>query len=157
MEEQFRKKLDALQKKLRLEQRELEDDKEEHGRRKREEAVKHAETLFSLFSSRRRSVSASMTKRRMTEKAKADVEDTEAQIADLNRDIADLEKEAKEAIAAVDEKYDDLLDDITLIPVTPYKKDITVTLFGIAWHPYHVVDDGGRALELPAFEEKAVG
>ena len=35
--------------------------------------------------------------------------------------------------------------------IQPYKKDVVVDLFGIAWMPYHVVDIDGRALEVPAF------
>ena len=42
-----------------------------------------------------------------------------------------------------------------LRPISDSLSVYGITLFGIAWHPYHVVDDGGRALELPAFEEKA--
>lgn len=154
VEAQFRRKLDSLQKKLRREERELEADQEEYNRRKREEAVKHAETLFSLFSSRRRSLSSSMSKRSMTEKAKAEVEETEDNIVDLNREIAELEEQALEAINAVDEKYDELIDDVTMITVTPYKKDVAVTHFGIAWYPYHVLEDDGRTLTVPGFEEK---
>ena len=47
----------------------------------------------------------------------------------------------------VEEKWSDIGDDVTEIPVTPYKKDVLVDLFGVAWMPYHVVESEGRKIE----------
>jgi hypothetical protein len=35
--------------------------------------------------------------------------------------------------------------------VAPYKKDIAISMFGIAWLPFHVLDDNGRESELYAY------
>jgi hypothetical protein len=147
----YDKKIDALEDKLSREERELEDDKAEYSQRKQQEVVSHAETLFSLFSKRRRSLSSSMSKRRMTAKAKADIEESEEEIEDLTKEIEAMEEEAEEALQEVKAKWEAITAETTTIPVTPYKKDISVDLFGVAWLPYLVVEVDGRFLELPGY------
>lgn len=149
--ESYDKKIEALEDKLEREERELEEDKAEHSQRKQQEIVSHAETLFSLFSKRRRSLSSSMSKRRMTAKAKADIEESEAEIEDLAEDIEAMEKEAEEALQAIKTKWEAIAADTTTIPVTPYKKDISIEFFGIAWMPYLLVEGDGRLLEFPGY------
>jgi hypothetical protein len=151
VEARFEKKIDALETKLSREERELAEDEADYKQRKMEEAATHAETLFSLFSKRRRSVSSSMSKRRMTAKAREDVEESEEEIERLKQDIDELEVEMKEALDELEAKWAEIAADITEIPVTPYKKDINVELFGVAWMPYHLVEDGGRFEEFTGF------
>lgn len=147
----YDKKLDRLEDKLDREERELEDDKAEYSQRKQQEVVSHAETLFSLFSKRRRSLSSSMSKRRMTAKAKADVEESEEEIEELTKEIEEMEAEAEAALLEVKTKWEEIAAETTTIPVTPYKKDISVELFGVAWLPYLVVEEDGRFLEFAGY------
>ncbi len=137
--DQFQRKIDAVATKLKREERELVEDEAEYSRRKQEEAVTHAETLFSLFNKRRRSVSSSMTKRRMTAKAKADVEESRDAIEAFQKEVAALEKEAEAALTDIQAKWEAVAQETSSIPVTPTKTGINVTLFGVAWLPYHVV------------------
>jgi hypothetical protein len=152
VEARFEKKIDSLETKLSREERELAEDEAEYKQRKMEEAATHAETLFSLFSKRRRSVSSSMTKRRMTAKAKDDIEESEEEIERLKQEIDEMEAEMKEALDELEAKWVDIAADVTEIPVTPYKKDISVELFGVAWMPYHLVEDGGQLQEFTGFK-----
>lgn len=76
---------------------------------------------------------------------------------DKQRLLDGLSSAAAAGTALVRSEYDDLLDDFTTEHITPYKKDIDVTHFGIAWYPYHVLEDNGRTVTLPAFEERAAG
>jgi hypothetical protein len=131
--------------------RELKEDESELSQRKMEEWGTHVETVLGLFGKRKRSVSSSLSKRRMTSGAKADVEESLDAIEDYKRDLADLEKEKAEALEEVEEKWSEIADDITEISVTPYKKDVLVDLFGVAWMPYHVVESEGRRMELPGY------
>ncbi|MCB8976756.1 MAG: ATP-binding protein [Ardenticatenaceae bacterium] len=149
--EQYEKKIDALEDKLKREERELAEDEEEYSQRKREEAVTHAETLFSLFSKRRRSVSSSMTKRRMTAKAKADIEESKDEIADLQKEITALEQEAEEALAEIQAKWEAVAQERNSIPVTPTKSGINVALFGVAWLPQHIVQADDEFVLLPGY------
>ena len=149
--EQYEKKIDSVEDKLKKEERELAEDEAEYSQRKREEAVTHAETLFSLFSKRRRSVSSSMTKRRMTAKAKADIEESKDQIEDYQKEMAELEQEAEDALQEIQEKWTAIAQDTTTIPVTPTKSGINVTLFGVAWLPHHIVQVDDDFVLLPGY------
>lgn len=152
VEAQFERKLDSLEGKLSKEERELEQDRAEYNQRKMQEAATHAETLFSLFSKRRRSVSSSMTKRRMTARAGDDVKESEEEIERLKKDIDKLEAEMKAALDDLEEKWNDIAADTTEIKITPFKKDIHLELFGVAWMPHHMVDAAGRRHILPGFQ-----
>ncbi len=140
LEAKFDKREAAIEKKLAREERELEQDKEELSARKRQETVTHAETIFSLFSRRKRSLSSSMSKRRMTQRAKADVEESEETIQELEREIEQLEMDEEEALVELRQKWQDIIEDVTEIGVKPYKKDVKTAVFGIAWFPYCMVN-----------------
>ncbi len=149
----FDKKIERIEDRLDREERELREDKAELSQRKREEWGTHAENVFSLFGGRKRRLSTSLSKRRMAEKAEADVEESEEVIEDYEQDIAELQKEEERALEDVIQKWRDIADDMTEIPVTPYKKDILVDLFGVAWMPFHILQVEDEVLELPGFGE----
>jgi hypothetical protein len=151
----YDRKIDRVMDKLQREQRELREDEAEYAQRKREEGLTHAETVLSLFSRRRKSLSSSMSKRRMTERAKADVEESIEEIQELEADIEELQAEAEEILADIKDRWAEVIEDVEEIEVNPYKKDVDVTLFGVAWLPHHVVEADGRTLELHGFEVKA--
>ena len=151
IEASYEKKLDRIEERLRREVRELREDEAELSQRKMEEMGTHAENVLSLFSKRSRRLSTSLSKRRMTERARADVEESEEAIEDFKEQIVELEKELKLAIEDIQAKWAEIADDMDEMTVHPYKKDILVDLFGVAWFPYHLVEAGGRTLELPGF------
>ncbi len=151
---QYDKKIAALQVKLEREERELSEDETELSQRKMEELGTHAENVFGFFSKRSRSsrrLSSSLSKRRMTEQAKADVEESLDAIADFKKQIAALAKEKERDMAAVNDRWGEIANQSGEIPVTPYKKDILVDVFGVAWMPYHVVRVGDQTVELPGY------
>ncbi len=150
-EKSFDKKIDTLKDRLQREERELREDETELSQRKFEEFGTHAENLLSLFSGRRRKVTTSLSKRRMTSRAKADVEESVETIEKYKHEIEALGVERAAAIEEIQQKWDEVAEEVSDIHVTPYKKDIMVKLFGIAWFPYHLVESGGRTLELPAY------
>ena len=147
----FEAKLKSLEDKLKKEERELAEDEAEYKSRRGEEYLKHAETLLSVFGGRRKSLSSSMTKRRMAEKAKADMEESEQVIADLQEQLGDQQADMEAALDEVEAKYDALMADTREVPVAPKKTDVRVGLFGVAWVPHYVVESGGRWLEIPAY------
>jgi DNA repair exonuclease SbcCD ATPase subunit len=151
VEASYERKLDRIEDRLRREERELRQDEADLTQRRMEEYGTHAENVLSLFSRRSRRLSTSLSKRRMTERAEADVEESEEAIEDFKQQIADLEEELNRAIAEVQSKWANIADDMDEIPVRPYKKDVLVDLFGVAWFPYHLVEVDGRILELPGF------
>ena len=147
----FEKKLDTIKDRLMREKRELDEDEVELSQRKMEEVGKHAENLIRLLAGRQRSISTSLTKRRMTSQAKADVKESLEMIEQYKKEIEDLERDRLVALSEVEEKWREILEGDTEIPVAPYKKDILMDLFGVGWLPYYVYDDGGKEVELAAY------
>ncbi len=146
------KQIAALNEKISRESRELDKDKTEVDERKREELVNGAETVFSLLGGRRsRRISTVMSKHRMTEQAKADVDESVAAIDEYKRKLAELEQARQQTLADADGKWSAQVNEITEIPVTPKKSDIFINQFGVAWMPYYTVAAGGRNLDIPAF------
>ena len=136
------------------EQQELDDDESELSHRKMEEWGNYAETAISLFGGRKRRLSTSLSKRRMTAKAKADVEESKDAIAEYKKDVEELQEDQEEAIQEIQEKWLDIVEDFDEIPVTPYKKDVMLDLFGIAWMPNHLVEVDGELVEYPGYKEE---
>jgi hypothetical protein len=149
--EEAREKRDGEMEKER-EKRELKEDQDELSQRKMEEWGSHAETVLSLFGGRRRSVSSSLSKRRMTSKAKADVEESLDAIDDFEEDIEELEAELTQEVEEISSRWGEIAGDITEIPVRPYKKDVLLEMFGVAWLPHYVVVQDGELVELPGYK-----
>jgi len=149
----YEKKIDALKAKLSREERELAEDQAEHSARKMEEMATHAENVLSLFggSRSRRRISGSLTKRRMSARAKADVEESIQAIADFQRQLEDLEDELAEELDELDDQWIESASEIVELVKTPKKKDIYIDLFGLAWFPHWQVEQGGEIQELLGF------
>jgi hypothetical protein len=145
-------KIEALKTKLGREERELADDQTEHSQRKMEEMGTIAETVLGVLGKRRRSISSSLTKRRMTAKAKADVEESLDTIKEFKQDIAELEAEKEGALEEVRQKWSQVAEQVSEITVSPFKKDILVDLFGVAWRPNYVIEINDSPEEVPGFE-----
>jgi DNA repair ATPase RecN len=149
----YEKKIDAIRKKLEREERELAEDQAELSARKMEEVATHAENVLGLFTGSRssRRISTSMTKRRMTAKAKADVEESEDAIESFKAELVDLENEVAEELQELTEKWAEAATQIEEFKLNPLKKNIFVEAFGLAWMPYWRILINERPLEVPAF------
>lgn len=151
LKDSYKNKLTALDRKLKREQRELEEDKTEMAQRRMEELGTHFENIFMSRSTSRRRVSSSLSKRRMTAQAKADVDESMDAIEQIEAEIEALKTDMELDIDEIEEKWAGIAGQIDEISVTPYKKDILVEVFGVAWLPFHLVDVGGKLIELPGF------
>lgn len=147
----YSKKVDALREKLAREERELREDEADLARRKREEMGTHAETVFGFLFGRKRSISSSMSKRRMTSEAQEGVEESVEAVARLKQEIDELQAEIEAEIDGIEAKWEGVAAQVTTVPVTPQKKDVLLDLFGVAWLPYHLVEANGRLLQLPGY------
>jgi len=153
LEEKYQKRLDRLEDKLQREERELEEDEADFAARKRDEVVGIGESLLSFFMGRRSSrlLSRASTKRRMTLKAKYDIEESKEVIADLQKDIAELEEELKEATEEIAERWTESLENLDVGEITPRRTDVDVELCTLVWVPYWLAACDGKQLELPAY------
>ena len=150
---QLDRQLKTLQDKLTREERELREDESELSNRKLEEAGTHLENITGLFGGRRKAsrLSSSLTKRRMTEQAKSDVEESITAIEQFKQQIAELEKRREEVVAEINNRWGNVVNESTEVIVTPKKTDVFVNLFGLAWMPHYVVRMDTEVVELPAF------
>ncbi len=151
IEAAYTKKIQALELKLEREQRELEQDQAELAERRLEEWGTHAENVLSMLGGRRRRLTTSLSKRRMTSRTKADVEESKATIATLKKQIAELQEELSRATEEVNSRWSEIVDDMKEMTFTPAKKDILVSLFGIAWMPYYQVQVDNELIELAGY------
>ncbi len=147
----YARKLTPLSNRLDREIRKLEENKVELQERKMEEYGTHAENLLGLFSGRKRRLSTSLSKRRMTQQTKVEMDQLEITIKNLESEIADLQKESKLEIEAAEARWVDIVDNVEEIEIRPLKKDILPEFFGLAWFPYLLVAANEGQMELPGY------
>ena len=150
---QIDRQLKSLEDKLAREERELVKDEDELSNRKMEEAGTHIENITGLFGGRRKAsrLSSSLTKRRMTQQARADVEESKETIKDLQQQMTELQSRREEVIAEINDRWGRVVNEITEVTIAPKKTDVLVKVFGVAWMPYYVIQAGTETFELPAF------
>ncbi len=155
LEKKYKTKIKRINDRLTKEKRELAEDQADLGSRKVEELATLAENVFGLFSGSRssRRISTSLTKRRMTSKAKADVEESEDVIEDFMQELDELRAELAQEVLEIHDRWDLVALEIEETVIAPYKKNIRVDLFGVAWTPYWRVKVGEKEHELPGYGE----
>lgn len=154
LEKKYKTKIKSIKDRLNKEQRELAEDEAELGSRKMEEAATLAENVFGLFSGSRstRRLSSSMTKRRMTSKAKADVEESQETIEEFMKELDDLQAELTQEIDEIQARWEQVAMEVEDTVIAPYKKNIRVDFSGVAWVPYWRAKVGGKDMEFSGFE-----
>lgn len=153
LDELYRRKLEALDSKIDRQRLEVKEQEDELSQRRMEELGAGGELLISLLGGRRRSLSSSLSKRRMTAQAKADLEQERKELQALEKQYADLEEEYKKALAELQERWAKLVADESEVPLPPQRSNIFTELFGIAWCPYYLMTVEGQTKTLPAFRQ----
>jgi hypothetical protein len=149
----FDRQINALKDKVTREERELQQDQTELSQRKREELVDGAETVFSLLGGKRsRRLSSTMSKHRMTEQSKAEVEESLDALEEYQKRLTELEELRRQALEEAGSKWGSQVNNIEEIRIPAKKTDIYVRFFGIAWFPYYQANADGTNLRLPAFD-----
>ena len=156
LEAEYDKKIAALETRLERETRELDSDEVELSQRRMEEMGTHAENVFSLFSRRRRRLSTSLTKRRLTAQAKADVDESRKEITSLEKQIKMLEDEEAQEMERINQLWSKISVDTAEIAVSPYKKNILTDMFGVAWMPWYVIEMDSERIEMPGFSASLI-
>jgi hypothetical protein len=146
------KKIKSVEDKLMKEERELRQDEEDLRNRNIETGLSGAETLAGMFGiGRKKSLSTSVSKYRMAQNAKEDVQESVSAIAQFKKDLAELQRQREQIVDEINDYWGRAVNEITEVSVKPKKTDIFTNLFGVAWKPYYVVQAGGETFELPAF------
>jgi hypothetical protein len=150
----FDKKITALEQKLEKEKREAESAKDRLGQRRMEEVGTHGEVLLAFLSNRKKSISSSLTKRRMTSQAKDKLEKEERDVEIAIENLNSIQNEMDLTIAQIEKEWASKASEIEEIAITPLKKNIFIELFGVAWVPYYIVEMDGRNQRICAFGSK---
>ncbi|MEW6405765.1 MAG: hypothetical protein AB1649_28570, partial [Chloroflexota bacterium] len=147
------RQIKTLEDKLAREERELREDEADLQNRKMEEMGTHAENVLGLFTGSRstRKLSSSLSKRRMTENAKAEVEESLDAIAQFKKQLVELERQREETVQEINDRWGRMVNESSEVTINPKKTDVFIRLFGVAWMPYYTVQSGSETFELPAF------
>jgi DNA helicase HerA-like ATPase len=146
------KKIKSLEDKLGREERELRQDQSDLQSRNIESGANMLELGASLFGlGRKKSVATQLTKVRLAQNAKADVQESEESIAQYKKDLAALQRERDDVTAEVNDRWGQVVNDISEVSIKPKKTDIYVSLFGVAWKPFYIVQAVDETVELSAF------
>ena len=157
LERRTEDKVARLEARIRQEERELEQDELEYDGRKREELISAGESVLNLLRRRRqgRMLSVASRRRRLTQQAKADIEESLQAIEDVEAQIQDLLDEAEREEAEIQARWSERTDDFETVRVRPRKSDIFVEAWSVVWLPgWEIVfaEKGGMEhLVLPAF------
>ncbi len=140
MRAKYLKVIDRLQDRIEREEQELQEDKADYDARKLEELLSGAESVASFLGifGRRRSTafSKAATKRRMTSRAKADIEESKEEIDRLEKEIAEVNDTIIDEADLITQEWADTLEQVGPYEVKPRRVDIKVDMVALAWLPY---------------------
>jgi hypothetical protein len=146
--DKLQKKIKAIEDRKKKEERELAEDKAEYAGRKQEEWMGLGETAIGFLMGRRRSTgfSRAATKRRMTAKARMDIEESEQQIAEYEEQLKELEEQMQDQIDEIGAHWESVADEVTTDELKPRRTDVDVDLVTLGWRPSWLIryDDGDR-------------
>ncbi|PJF27299.1 MAG: hypothetical protein CUN53_04590, partial [Phototrophicales bacterium] len=147
----YEAQLDRLDSQKQRKATRLQAEKREQAQRKREELFTTGEAVLSLLRGRTTYTLSRMsnaTVRRTISKGEIDAISQE--LSDIENQEAALVAEYESAVRAVNEKWAKVATTVEEYVLTPFKKDISVDIFGIGWTPYWFMDIGGQPVLLPA-------
>jgi hypothetical protein len=129
----------------------LEAEKEEIEARKGEEVVSGAESAWRLLKgSVYRTISRVAQLRRQSMQTDEHIEVLAEDLNQLLEEVDKTEREMEQDLEGIRERWNKIAQNVEEIPILPYKKDITVGLFGIGWVPYWLVELNDSRFILPA-------
>ena len=134
LEKKFKSKIKSLQDKIERQELKVDKYKDQLSSRRTDTALKVGESLFKLVTKGKVSgVSSSSTKIRMSSEAKARLKEAETILENYEEDITTLKDEFEQMKTEIENKWNDALDDIKEIRITPTKKNIRILRFGVLW------------------------
>jgi len=140
LRKKYQRQLDQLQTRLGREERELSEDQAKYEGRKREELLSAGETvvgMLGVFGRRRTTgLSRAATKRRLTEQARADIEESEAEIDRLQQEIEDMRRMMQDEAEAIGQRWTATVDQVETYGIKPRRQDVEVEVVALAWAPY---------------------
>ena len=143
--------LDKMDDKMRRKIRELEAEKKELGDRKREELFTAGEAALSLLRGRTTyTLSRASRATRMRRQTVEDLSESEEVLQEIESEMRELEQQFDQELQQINERWVQIANTVEDYLITPYKKDIHMELFGVAWVPSWAVNINGRMVLIEA-------
>jgi hypothetical protein len=151
LEESYKKKMDALEDKVRKQEGEVELREQKVSQHTMDAIGTAGSTIIGMLMGRKRSLGSSITKTRMTSEAKSMLSREKKELEDMKDEHDKLEKEFDEKQEELAADFEKLALNITTLPYSPKKSDIFLALYGVAWLPYYIFKDGNYTRQVRAF------
>jgi hypothetical protein len=135
LEGRFKSRTNTLEERLRVARVALGKQETAARQRKQDALITAGETVISLFSGRRRSISSAARKVTGASTSKADIAAAGERVATIETDIENLRAQLKKETDAIVARWEAVLDDYHEVAVTPRRADVEVNLFALAWVP----------------------
>ncbi len=133
----YRAKIEALQSRIKKEERQQTLQEMDYQERKKDELISAGATVLGLVFGRRglSGITRASSKRMMTVKSKARMEDSEAEIHELNAQLSQLTEELNKEVAAISSRNKDAAAAIEEVTITLEKSDILFSDLMVLWIP----------------------
>jgi hypothetical protein len=151
VETSYATKISTLQRKIDSQTLDVKSAESQVNQRRLEGLATGGSALFGMLTGRKRSISSTVSKVRMTSAAKDRLAAEEETFKQYNAQLIELKAQMDEALKAVDEKWENVVSQVTEVSISPTKSDIFSEVFGVAWVPFYLVEQNGKTVELPAF------
>lgn len=151
----YASRINTLEDRLRRAQATLTKKEADARARKQDALISAGETVFNLFSGRRRSVSAAVNKVTRSATVKHDIEAAEEQVESVQADLLNMQEELKVQTEEITANWERTLGDLEEVAIKPRRTDVNVALFALAWAPHwQIVYQVGAVTQtqtVPAF------
>ncbi|MDX9953451.1 MAG: hypothetical protein RBT75_05125 [Anaerolineae bacterium] len=151
----YASRINTLEDRLRRAQATLTKKEADARARKQDALISAGETVFNLFSGRRRSVSAAVNKVTRSATVKHDIEAAEEQVEAVQADLLNMQEELKVQTEEITANWERTLGDLEEVAIKPRRTDVNVALFALAWAPHwQIVYQVGAVTQtqtVPAF------
>ena len=133
----YKDKIEALQSKVKKQERQMTVREMEYGERKRDELISAGASVLGLVFGRKSlsGITRASSKRMMTVKSKARLEDSEAEIKLLNAQITELSEELNDEASAISERRREESSVVEKVTISLEKNDILFSDLVILWVP----------------------
>lgn len=143
--------IDGIEDKMRRKARQLESEKRELAAQNRARTFTTGEAVLGLLHGRSAFTLSRMSRSEVTQRrSEGQVELYEHDLNALNEEMEEVKRRFEAELATLNQKWAQAAAQVETQMLSPYKKDITLDLFGVGWQPFWAVAAGGQPVLLPA-------
>ena len=144
-------KIAALQRKIDSQNLDVKSAESQVNQRRLEGLATGGSVLIGMLTGRKRSISSTVSKVRMTSAAKDRLTAEEETLRQYNEQLVELQNQQANALKDVETRWASVISQVSEVTISPTKSDIFSEVFGVAWVPYYLVETAGQKMEIPAF------